>query len=273
MHAVTERGQTFVWSEQCMNAFETLKKKLTEAPILAHPDFEAELILGTDASDVAIAAVLSQTIDGKEHIIAYASRTLSKCERQYCVTQKELLAVVNSAKHFRHYLYGKRFTLRTDHELLRWIMNFKNPEGQVARWLEILSAYDMKVEHRAGRLHNNADVLSRKVCKQCDMDCKAKGRSPKGLISRIEEFSQITMVEVEPIDLVSAQEEDSDVATIREWVSIGSRPDSKSIQDRSFYLKSLWNQFDRLGIKNNLLMRRWDILEKWSNSLANNCSS
>ena len=78
-----------------------------------------------------------------------------------------LLAVVNYVKHFRHYLYGKRFTLRTDHRSLRWItwiMNFKNPEGQVARWLKILSAFDMKVEHRAGRLHNNADGLSRKVC-------------------------------------------------------------------------------------------------------------
>ena len=145
LHALTEQQQTFIWSEECMNAFDTLKRKLTESPILAHPDFEKEFILDTDASDVAIAAVLSQVIEGREHVIAYASRTLNKHERQYCVTRKELLAVVNYVKYFRHYLYGKKFTLRTDHGSLRWIMNFKNPEGQVARWLEILSAYDMKI--------------------------------------------------------------------------------------------------------------------------------
>ena len=77
-----------------MKAFELLKQKLTEAPILAHPDFGKEFILDTDASGVAIAAVLSQKIDGKEHVIAYASKTLSKCERRYCVTGKKLLAVV-----------------------------------------------------------------------------------------------------------------------------------------------------------------------------------
>ena len=128
LHKLTEKGQTFSWTDECMQAFEMLKQKLemlkqklTEAPILAHPDFEKEFILDTDASDVAIAAVLSQKFDGKEHVIAYASKTLSKCERRYCVIRKELLAVVNYVKHFRHYLYGKRFTLRTDHGSLRWI--------------------------------------------------------------------------------------------------------------------------------------------------------
>ena len=115
LHKLTEKGQTFSWTEECMKAFEMLKQKLTEVPILAHPDFGKEFILDTDARDVAIVAVLLQKIDEKEHLIAYASKTLSKCERRYCVTRKELLAVVNYVKHFRHYLYGKKFTLRTDH--------------------------------------------------------------------------------------------------------------------------------------------------------------
>ena len=261
LHSLTEKGQKFVWTDECKMAFDTLKQNLTEAPILAHPDFEKEFILDTDASDVAIAAVLSQKIEGKEHVIAYASKTLSKCERRYCVTRKELLAVVNYVKHFRHYIYGKRFTLRTDHGSLRWIMNFKNPEGQVARWLEILSAYDMKIEHRAGRLHGNADGLSRKVCKQCGMGCKNKSRVPKGVVSKIEELRQVTIAEANPVDLVSAQEEDSDVATDKEWVSKGTRPNLKEIQDRSFYVKSLWNQLERLDIKDKLLVRRWDVNE------------
>ena len=102
---------------------------LTTAPILAHPDFSQPLILDTDASDIAIGSVLSQKIDNKERVLAYASRTLSKAERKYCVTRKELLALVYFVKYFRHYLYGREFTVRTDHGSLRWLMNFKNPEG------------------------------------------------------------------------------------------------------------------------------------------------
>ena len=261
LHRLTEKGQAFIWTDDCKMAFEALKQKLTEAPILAHPDFEKEFILDTDASDVAIAAVLSQKIDGKEHVIAYASKTLSKCERRYCVTRKELLAVVNYVRHFRHYLYGKKFTLRTDHGSLRWIMNFKNPEGQVARWLEILSSYDMKIEHRAGRLHSNADGLSRQVCKQCGLNCKGKRKQRSAVVSRIEELRQVTGTDGESFDLITAQEEDDDVSKVKEWVKEGARPDLKDIQDRSFYLKSLWTQWDRLAIKDNLLMRKWDIVE------------
>ena len=127
-------------------------------------------------------------------------------------------------------------------------MNITNPEGQVARWLETLSSYDMKIEHRAGRLHGNADGLSRQVCKQCGLDCKGKQKSKCATVSRIEELSQIITNDVEYLDLVSAQEEDDDVATVIRWVSEGARPDSKRIQDRSFYLKSLWTQWDRLSI-------------------------
>ncbi|KRZ85840.1 Retrovirus-related Pol polyprotein from transposon [Trichinella sp. T8] len=93
-------------------------------------------------------AVLSQKHDPEgERVIAYASRTLSKTERMYWTMRKELLSI--------------RFTLRTDHDSLTWLRNFKEPEGQVARWLEHLQEYDMKVVHRRGRQHNNADAMSR----------------------------------------------------------------------------------------------------------------
>jgi hypothetical protein len=81
----------------------------------------------------AIGTVLSQEIDGAEIVIACASWTLTKTECKYCVTRKELLAVVHFVKHFRHFLYGKTFTVRTDHSSLPWLMNFKNAEGQLAR--------------------------------------------------------------------------------------------------------------------------------------------
>ena len=72
---------------------------------------------------------------------------LTKAERNYCVTRKELLAVVSAVKRFHHYLYGRQFLVRSDHGALKWLLNFKNPEGQLARWLELLGTYDMHIEH------------------------------------------------------------------------------------------------------------------------------
>lgn len=104
---------------------------------------------------------------GMKGLLHMPVELLTKSERKYCVTRKELLALVYFVRYFRHFLYGKPFTVRTDHGSLRWLMQFKNPEGQVARWLEILSTYEMKIEHRPGRLHRNADALSRIPCRQC----------------------------------------------------------------------------------------------------------
>ncbi|MCG7876305.1 MAG: RNA-directed DNA polymerase, partial [Candidatus Thiodiazotropha endolucinida] len=113
LHKLTEKNQPFYWSGECEDAFEKLKKKMTESPVLAHPDFTKPFILDTDASDIAIGGVLSQKIDGQERVIAYASRTLTKRERRYCVTRKEMLALVHFVRYFRHYIYGKVFTART----------------------------------------------------------------------------------------------------------------------------------------------------------------
>jgi hypothetical protein len=128
---------------------------LTNTPILAYPRNEDSFILDTDASNTCMGAVLSQIQDGKEKVIAYYSKAFSRTERKYCVTRRELLAVVASIKHFHHYLYGRHFLLRSDHGALRWLLNSKNPEGQIGRWFEILAAYDFDIEHRTGRSHAN----------------------------------------------------------------------------------------------------------------------
>ena len=106
-------------------------------------------------------AVLSQVDrEGRERAIAYGSRLLSKAERRYCVTRQELLAVVTFTRHFRPYLVGRHFLLRTDHGSLTWLQNFREPEGQLARWLEQLQELDFEIVHRKGRKHTNADALS-----------------------------------------------------------------------------------------------------------------
>ena len=121
-----------------------------------------EHLLDTDASQEGIGAVLSQICDGNEQVIAYASRTLSKAERKYSVTRKELLAVVVFTNHFRPYLLGRNFALQTDHSSLTWLHNFKEPEGQFAWWIEKLQEYNFTILHRQGKQHQNADALSRR---------------------------------------------------------------------------------------------------------------
>ena len=94
-------------------------------------------------------------------MVAYASRTLTKSKQRYSTTQNELLAVVTFLQHFGPYLLGQHFVLRTDHSSLTWLRNFKEPEGQLARWLEQLEEYTFDIVHRRGKLHTNADALSR----------------------------------------------------------------------------------------------------------------
>ena len=165
LHHLTEKNVKFEWTPSCQEAFELLKSKLTSPPVLAHPDFQLPFILDTDASATGIGAVLSQChSDGKEEVIAYASRTLSKPERRYCTTRRELLAVVTFVKHFRAYLLGRHFSLRTDHGSLTWLQNFKEPEGQLARWITRLQEYNFSIMHRQGKSHGNADTMSRRPC-------------------------------------------------------------------------------------------------------------
>ena len=134
--------------------------------MLAYPDFNKPFILDTDASDVTIGATLSQIIDGEEHAVGYFSRTLTGPEKQYCVTRRELLAAVHAASHFHPYLYGNQFEIRTDHASLQWLLNFKKPEGQMARWFQKLQQYNFTIHHRRGGLHGNADALSRRPCEE-----------------------------------------------------------------------------------------------------------
>ena len=199
---MTEKNAPFEWTIGCKNAFDKLRKRLVSSPVLAYPDYERRFILDTDASDVGIGAVLSQVSDcGSERVIAYASRSLTRPEQRYCVTRKELLAVVDIVHHFRQYLLGREFTLRTDHGSLVWIRNFKEPEGQLARWLERLQEYNFTVVHRQGLRHCNANALSRVPCRQCgrDEDIESENTVMVGVVSN--PFQKYTPAEMRQMQL------------------------------------------------------------------------
>ena len=133
--------------------------------MMHHPVPDAPFILDTYASTYAIGGVLSQVIDGVEIVVGYASQTLSKSQRNYCTTNREILAVVQMIRQYRHYIFGRKFLLRTDHSSLRWLLNYKDADGMLSRWLTSLSEYDFTIEYRPGKQHLNADGLSR--CHSC----------------------------------------------------------------------------------------------------------
>ena len=162
----------FEWTAECDSAFDDLKSALTTAPVLAYPDYTQPFIVDTDASNVGTGAVLGQVQDGEERVIAYYSKSLSKEEQNYCATRKELLAIIKAIKHYRPHIWGRKFTVRTDHASLIWLLKSSQPKGQVARWLETLADFEFEVVHRPGAKHNNADGLSRQLCDECCKQCR-----------------------------------------------------------------------------------------------------
>ena len=156
----------FQWTDACQDAFKALRALLIKAPVLAFPKEDLPYIVDTDASDYGIGGVLSQCIEGTEHVIAYYSKSLNPAQQKYCTTRRELLAVVATLDHFKGYVWGPKFLVRTDHAALVWLKNLKNIQGMLARWLAKLQQFHFDIIHRPGAQHGNADGLSR--CPQCD---------------------------------------------------------------------------------------------------------
>lgn len=151
----------FQWLSEQEKAFETLKYKITTAPILQYPDFSKPFLLTTDASNYAVSAILSQGKINKDLPIAYASRTLNKSEGNYSTTEKECLAIIFGTKVFRPYLYGRKFKIVTDHKPLQWLFNCKDPSSKLVRWRLKLEEFDYEIVYKKGKINCNADSLSR----------------------------------------------------------------------------------------------------------------
>ena len=117
LHKLTEKDCPFQWTDECQAAFDELKRRLTSSPILSYPIPGLEYVFDSDASSEALGSVLSQVQDGHERVICYYSWSFTRQKGNYCVTRKELLAIVDSVKHFHHYLYGSKCLVRTDHDL------------------------------------------------------------------------------------------------------------------------------------------------------------
>ena len=254
LHSLTEKNSQFRWTDQCQRAFDHLKQCLTNAPVLMFPDYSKTFILDTDASDTGIGAVLSQLDDNdQEHVIAYASRTLSKPERRYCVTRKELLSVITFIKHFRPFLLGHKFVLRTDHGSLTWLSKFKQPEGQLARWIEKLQEYHFDIVHRPGRKHSNADSLSRLPCRQCGRD----SQEPTVTVAATTVNNTPLLQQYSTQHSCQSQLDDTSIGFVLRALELQQKPDSTSLQGRSPEVRRLIQLWDQLEVHDGLLYRHF----------------
>src|SRR5579862_5271931 len=161
LRKLQKKDVLFEWTDEADKAFRYLKKLLTQAPILRRPDFTKEFILCTDTSAKELRAVLQQKDEeGREYVIAYASKATNQSQANYQAQKLELLAVVWAMDLYRHYLQGRHFIFVTDNSALKWLTQQPNM-GIYARWILRLQEFDFTVQHKKGKTHTNADVLSR----------------------------------------------------------------------------------------------------------------
>jgi len=164
--ALTRKGVPFEWTKEHEDAFQQIKIEFCKEPIIKQYQPDREALLETDASDVAVGAVLLQLADdGKLHPVEYYSRTMSPAEQNYNIYEKELMAIVDALKHWKNYLQGAQFptTVHTDHQNLQTFTTTKVLDNRrLARWAEELAAYDIRIKHVPGTKNPRADALSRK---------------------------------------------------------------------------------------------------------------
>lgn len=172
---LTGKPSDFRWTIEAQQSFETLREALTKAPILVHYNPDAEHELRTDASSYAIGAILYQRHERPEQTgaVLYYSKTMTSAQRNYSATERELLAAFCAITDLKHYLYGKKFTLVTDHAALSSVKNHKDPHHRLARWVAQLQCYDFDVVYKSGSKHLDADCMSRFISDEAPIDSAA----------------------------------------------------------------------------------------------------
>ena len=203
-----------------------------------------------DASGRVIGAVLSQVQNAEERIVSYGSRLYSKAEEHYCTTRNELLAIVYFVKYFKQYLLGRRFRIQTDHAALQWLMKTPEPIGQRSRWVEQSAAFDFEVIHRPGVRHQNADSISRILCRQCDWEA-----DDVEVVAPVKEEGP---VDLSPAAMKDLQSKDPDIIEFKELMQNYSdrRPTWHELDGLSEETKIMWSVWSEFEVVNDILYRR-----------------
>ena len=213
LHNLLKRDATFQWTTECQAAFDTLKKLVVNAPILAYPQFQSEypFILETDASAKGLGAVLAQLqADRKVHPIAFASRLLSVHKRNYGISELKTLGLVWATKILRAYLLGHWCVVFTDYAACTSLLKSPNPLSKLARWAMAIQELDLDIRHRSGKSNVVADAQSRNPAPVAVFQIVAHSLS-----------SDVPTCES---DIGRLQQEDPDISPILQYLESGALP-------------------------------------------------
>lgn len=233
-----------------------------------------------------LGAVLNQIQDGFERVISNGSRTLNKSGRNYCITDKELLAIRYFTGYYRQYPLGRKFKVRTDHQALVWLFRLKEPKGRIVRWTEILSPHDLEIEYRPGQKHQNADAMSRirnpRDCNCGDQDMlePLKCGPCKKCIKKTEDMIGQTLPETKDGESQETREKEAKVSKVTtrtsalqgpiqnvgiysvtarmqqeqviEWCKHGSRPDYREMTTQCPEPRHYWHFWTALSLVNGI---------------------
>jgi hypothetical protein len=182
------KGSSFQWNSKAQSAFEEIKSKLTQAPVLALPCFDKVFEVECDASGVGIGGVLTQ--EGRP--LAFFSEKLCDSRRKYSTYDKEFYAIIRSLEHWSHYLVASEFILHSDHEALKYIQGQHKLNSRHAKWVEFLQSFHFTIKHKSGKLNQGADALSRRYLLLFQLDACVLGfEHLKSLYENDEDFGEI----------------------------------------------------------------------------------
>ena len=265
----------WTWGAAQQAAFTTLIERLTSAPILAYADFSLPFELHVDASGYGLGGVLCQNQDGQDRVIAYASRALTPTERNYPAHKREFLALKWAVcDKFYDYLYGNRFSVKTDNNPLTYVLTTAKLDATGHRWLAALSAFDFSISYKPGKANTDADALSRLPEPNSMPEVSLSNIDIQQLCLFVMERDPITVLcqvmatdassgdqssltgdySVPVKDVKQLQKDDRNISAVMEYLEAGTRP--TSTQDFNRQLQLLIREWPRLVIHDGVLYRQ-----------------
>ena len=248
-HSEHPKNVPITLTPEALKAIDTMKNKLTNAPILGFPDFYSgkPFIVTTDASFVGLAYIISQVQNGKERILGYGSRKLSEAESKYHINKLELLSVVSCLEKNKFLLYPKEFILRVDNKSLCYMKNLSPPGRLVERLLYILSNYSFTIEHKRSEEIPHVDYLSRDGCtgnptaEELQMENDTRDITISSIIIQQGNLNSIAWKE--------EQEKDEELKTVKQWIDNGNPPTRDELKTKSIKLQRLGKLFESIVIE------------------------
>ena len=250
---LTQKDTDFIWTTECEVAFNTLKNYLVDTNrVLALPDFSQPFVLECDASSYGAGSVLVQRKGKHYQPIAYFSKHFNKTERSYSTSEREMLSIVLATEHFKQYIFGRDIKIITDHEPLKFLSTADDPSPRLARLQKRLNIYSYVIEYRAGHLNRAADALSRMV-EEDEIEKNTESPQESIIINAIR------------LSNTTSNEEQLKDENINWIISLLKKFTERPIvsEFKNNEQKSLYMQWDRLKILNNILFREY--IDKYDN--------